>query len=289
MLFKGKASPGEVRASSHHIKITQLPGTEVVKDGKHCIKVKIELDNNLWKQNGTIWDPCTVDEHKACTRYLDELLRNENYYAEEAITNAQLASAKIDSYGEELFRELDFKTLSLKYSTVEIDIHECEERPGALHSIFSFRWEQLEVPVLWKQVIKQIAQPKVTVRRVILPLHGATSLQLPKSRPSLAQRAKHSQDASHSRKNILLVIARDLQCHSDEQRRDMSPALAQCAITLVKARLKGLGQLEVDLEIVRPGSLNALKEHLARKPDGHFDLVHFDTHGILKQTRESNG
>ena len=37
------------------------------------------------------------------------------------------------------------------------------------------------------------------------------------------------------------------------------------------------------VEIVRPGTFKALEKHLTGRPQGFYDLVHFDLHGIEDQ------
>ena len=53
----------------------------------------------------------------------------------------------------------------------------------------------------------------------------------------------------------------------------------------------GTGLLQLNIEVVRPGTISALKLHLDRtkreKGPGYFHLVHFDLHGIVDKRAPS--
>ncbi|KAK7934990.1 hypothetical protein PG985_000485 [Apiospora marii] len=77
---------------------------------------------------------------------------------------------------------------------------------------------------------------------------------------------------------ILLVVARDLT--KTGGKRDVGPELTQEPLMRLQWKLNR-AKTRVLLEIVRPGSLQRLRQHLgSRSRQGvHFNIVHFDLHG----------
>lgn len=295
MVFgKGKAkvfqSPPSSQERRHHIVITQLLG-DVNHEDRPCITVEVKLDTKVVGGNIPIYDPAKDDERLICTWYLDDFLNDHNFMPRAAYSNAfikaQLAADNIKSYGIDLHNQLR-GALSLQWSVIEIDVREsAQPTSDSSFSIFDLRWEQLEAPELWNHT----PNPTVIVRRIISSSHGQTVSLTPGIMTSLSELAREEEVPSVKR-NILLVIARDLEDPPKNQRRDISPALAQCIITEKKEISRSqeeFVQFTFDLEVVRPGSFKALKEHLAQKPPGYFHLVHFDAHGIIKPVEETLG
>ncbi|KAK8113201.1 hypothetical protein PG984_013727 [Apiospora sp. TS-2023a] len=85
---------------------------------------------------------------------------------------------------------------------------------------------------------------------------------------------------------ILLVVARDLT--KTGGKRDVRPDLTQEPLMRLQWKLNR-AKTRVMLEIVRPGSLQRLKQHLSsRSRQGvHFNIVHFDLHGDEDVTKGS--
>lgn len=77
---------------------------------------------------------------------------------------------------------------------------------------------------------------------------------------------------------ILLVVARDLT--KTGGKRDVGPELTQEPLMRLQWKLNR-AKTRVMLEIVRPGSLQRLRQHLgSRSKQGvHFNIIHFDLHG----------
>jgi len=74
--------------------------------------------------------------------------------------------------------------------------------------------------------------------------------------------------------NILLVSARP-DAEDDIPHRLVSQILLESV-----RNMPASSKFSADLEIVRPGTFESLKEHLGRYPKGHFRVVHFDVHGV---------
>lgn len=138
------------------------------------------------------------------------------------------------------------------------------------NTIYQLHWELLEDPDLWEP--KNV---EVQVRRSIQSTesYGEDVMnirlwqQTPEALPSF---------------NILLVVARNTT-----QNSDVDPTFASRILTDVQRKFHNLGSsTRVNLEIVRPGTVDDLKEHLERssaiRGDRYFHLVHFDLHGTIK-------
>lgn len=79
--------------------------------------------------------------------------------------------------------------------------------------------------------------------------------------------------------NVLLVVARDLT-HNPSLYSDVDASVATNALLQIQKGLREAnGEIQLNVEIVRPGTLAAFREHLQRAGNGYFHLVHFDMHG----------
>lgn len=81
---------------------------------------------------------------------------------------------------------------------------------------------------------------------------------------------------------ILLVIARDIRAEKksgkrNRRPRDLDPSLVSESLLETIAQLSE--NIDVRLEVCRPGSWSALQNLLGSKGKGYYDLVHFDVHG----------
>jgi len=145
--------------------------------------------------------------------------------------------------------------------------------------LYRIHWEQLEQlegPDQWPGLhFGPGAPPSVQVRRII------------HSQPNSLQRNVRSAYKSGKGINILLVIARRLDERKGPDWEDVSPAIAYRSIMSIRSRLhKQNGRDIIHVEVVRPGSFEALQEHLERKTAekglGYFHMVHFDLHGEIR-------
>lgn len=87
---------------------------------------------------------------------------------------------------------------------------------------------------------------------------------------------------------ILLVIARNIKTERASAKRkckprDPDPSLISEPLLEAIAQLSG--SIDVRLEICRPGSWSALKNLLRDKENGYYDLVHFDMHGEIDESK----
>jgi hypothetical protein len=95
-----------------------------------------------------------------------------------------------------------------------------------------------------------------------------------------------ARDEKTSTLNILLVIGRDTS-QNPLTYDDVNPFLATDALVKIQNSLGDVrSPVELNIEIVRPSTLEAFAEHLQRAEDthgpGYFHLVHFDMHGEVR-------
>ncbi|KAF2100226.1 hypothetical protein NA57DRAFT_73836 [Rhizodiscina lignyota] len=92
--------------------------------------------------------------------------------------------------------------------------------------------------------------------------------------------------------NILLVLARDLR-REVSLREEINPHLAFGVLFSLKNELRKRNTpIQLNINIVRPGSFEALESHLKETENQHgkgfFHIVHFDLHGIISTDSQAN-
>jgi len=78
-------------------------------------------------------------------------------------------------------------------------------------------------------------------------------------------------------KRILIITSRP------KGHRDVPGRLVSLPVFKLIGELRQQ-EVDVDAEIVRPGTWQAAKEHLLDRCPGYFDLVHFDVHGCVENS-----
>ena len=132
------------------------------------------------------------------------------------------------------------------------------------HKLHRFHWELLKHP------------DKATFLGLNVPLVRRPLYPSPQLFPNPSSQAKRGL-------NILLVVARPFQKY-DVGFRSISKALAEAL---------GIGTpgCPYKLDIVRPGTMEALEQHLvattAKHGKGYYDIIHFDVHGVVDQTEDT--
>ena len=160
----------------------------------------------------------------------------------------------------------------LSKSRIRIDVCECGDRTRTAQTdtIHRLPWELLENPDHW-----HVPDPCVTVRRIVAPAVGG---------PELERVCSWSTSDSV---NILLVVARRLSVGASRQDQSGIPSFALAAIQNAQKKLNmRQGSSRIKLEIVWPGTYQALQKHLesttCEKGLGYFHMVHFDLHGRVR-------
>jgi hypothetical protein len=168
------------------------------------------------------------------------------------------SSKELESYSQRLYESLELRKhlpdLDPKFGLV-IDVTE-DKFESSFHQI---NWEVLESPSLWSD-------------------HEAYTVEVRRMFTSKPVEDRMGEGTF----NILYMVARPWQDRDMFiDHRLISRSLIQ---TLDKA---GPSSVQVNLDIVRPGTWYALVEHLERSRvlngRGYYDLIHFDMHGIVEE------
>ena len=191
--------------------------------------------------------PFDAVEEQKLEWYFEEYLRYP--FAFEA--RAKEAAASVKAYGESLFKQL-FADPSARA------IYEVVKREGLEHLRFeitgspafhALHWEALKDP----------------------DLPSAFSLGAPMVRKSPKPQPLPAEVNPSPTLNVLIVTARP-NAERDVGYRTITRPLLE---TLKQAELK------VHVDIVRPGTYRAFKDHLEEAKPGRYHVVHFDMHGSL--------
>ncbi|KAL7942916.1 hypothetical protein V8C42DRAFT_142018 [Trichoderma barbatum] len=249
-------------------------------DSRRSWQVTIQV-NKYPEVAAIITDPFLEAEYK---EIFEDYLRNsdrqhwslQSLELEDSETDGvSRAEDRMQAYGEILLAQLGLlrpRVLRPSSNDVQIvivehhDSHE-EEKPitkaGGIHCL---AWELLE----------SIRNPIMPNLRLRVTRVSDFADQL--SRPLGPSRSLSSVQANPNGVfHVLLVIARDFSRSGAE--RDPEPDLAQWPLMSVQKKLRS----RLLLEVVRPGSIEELGEHLkVRAEHGvQFNLVHFDLHGRI--------
>jgi hypothetical protein len=261
----------------HRITISEAtPRSSISDDGQASIRIKIRVDQADVTPPSHIRDPFSPNEHDECEWYLDKWLRVKKYDRD----RAERISPAVRAYGGNLLQQLQWHGFVFFHPEIRIDIRQNVNRTNK-SAIYHIHWEQLEQlegPTRWPGL--DANPPQVTVRRVTDPP------------PIRKPRDLHVETYKPTKEiNILLIIAREMKPEQEVDLEDVSPALAQRSIMNIRRLLTKRSRHNIiNLEVVRPGSFEALADHLARKSAekglGYFHFVHFDLHGEVNNREE---
>jgi hypothetical protein len=255
-----------------HIKIVATPLMSNGDEEEFHWTVNIFSDGEVLKQDLSLRDPLNKDERSDCRWYLEQYLGHEPY----STTRARGAATLLQNYGQSLVNQLQLSDLiSEDVHNLTIDIEDISFSSSGQNSVHQLSWEFLEDGNLWK-----IPSLSVCVRR---------SSGIPGQTLLASERMASWSCAKGSRQqiNILLVTARDLGKGSMAS-TDINPSIVSDLLAGVKSRLKSAKALvDLNVEVVRPGSWEALKLHLDKSHrlhgHGYFHIIHFDVHGRVKR------
>ncbi|MEL4895033.1 CHAT domain-containing protein [Crocosphaera sp. Alani8] len=199
--------------------------------------------------NITVNDPFDDREEQELEWYFEEWLCNP--ILEEVKANR--VAQTVERYGKNLFEQVfqsnikaysQYNGLRKDLSKIQIEIESITPEFHAIH------WESLQDPDL----PRPLAIESIFIRKSVEPASISAEV---KEFPTV---------------NLLVVIARP---HGDDDvgYRTISRPLVE-AIRNAKLR--------VNIELLRPGTYEALERHLESKGSGYYHIVHFDVHGALK-------
>ncbi|MDB9452611.1 tetratricopeptide repeat protein [Dolichospermum circinale] len=194
-----------------------------------------------------ITDPFTPQEERELEWYFEEWL----VYPIVDTVKAERAKNSVKIYGEKLFDQVfqdrkaysKYQQLKNNLSQVQIEIVSKTPEFQALH------WEALQEPNL----PRPLAVDCVMLRKSVNSAVG--SVNLPTS-PVI---------------NLLVVVARP-----DEEKDAGYRTISRPLVELIEN-----GQLRVNVELLRPGTYQALSQHLEAKGANFYHIIHLDMHGAL--------
>ena len=253
----------------------QLNGTEGVESSPWLISISI--DAKATKTIKKLRNPFNKDQEDKCRWYIQDFATKWPFHEKKAAD----AVKELKGYANSLFIQLDLVQLihdtvpssSSANRCITINITEDE---GAVDSIQQLHWELLESSSHWGPEFE------ITIRRVTKAMKGDGNYPV----NELALDEDHV--SGQSRVNVLLVVARDLSPNPDTT--DVNPNVALGILAKIQQDFASQDlQARLNLEVVRPGTLDALEEHLTRHSRGYYHFVHFDIHGTVTNSHEKKG
>ena len=181
-----------------------------------------------------------------------------------ALGRAEDVRRTLGSHGEALVRDFVSEEVLPKgrcQGTVIIAVYDVGEDDGSLlaHPIDKCIWEAIEDGAAWKQVRSE--QPR---RVCVVRCHSDSTEISPQSIPRTLGNAASEPNA----KRILAITARVSQ-------KDIPYRLITRSICDTVNKTPG-----ATLDIVRPGTYQALIDRLCTYDPGYFDVLHLDLHGV---------
>jgi tetratricopeptide (TPR) repeat protein len=196
----------------------------------------------------TITEPFSPQEEQQLEWYFEEWL----VYPMLNTVKAEQAADSVENYGQKLFKQVfqtnfdaysEYRQLRGKLKQVQIEIESQTPEFQALH------WEALRDP----ELPRPFGVDCVMLRKSTKPVPVSAYVQ-----PSPVI-------------NLLVVTARPKEENDVGYRtisRSLIEAIEKC-------------QLRVNVELLRPGTYEALERHLEEKGAGFYHIIHFDAHGGL--------
>lgn len=200
----------------------------------------------------TVRDPFSKEEEERLEWYFEKHL--EFPFTDQI--KAQQAATGITTYGERLFVQVftaDPKLFSAYKTATQEGLNTIQIEIVGQPSFHALHWEALKDPELPDPLVLQTA----IVRK------------------NLIQQALHPTISPAPTINLLIVVARP------RGRRDVGYR------TISEPLVEALGRTDMpmQIEILRPGTYKALKNHLCEITDkrgvGFYHVIHFDVHGSL--------
>ncbi|MEQ9358493.1 tetratricopeptide repeat protein [Coleofasciculus chthonoplastes] len=195
-----------------------------------------------------ITDPFTPKQEQILEWYFEQWL----VFSQLGTVKAVQAKESVKSYGEQLFEQVfrtnidaysEYRQIRGNLSQLQIEIESQTPEFQALH------WEALRDPDL----PRPLAVDCLMLRKHTKPVPIGASMP---AFPVI---------------NLLLVTARP-----DEERDVGYRTISRPLIEAIET-----AKLRVNVELLRPGTYQALSKHLEEKGAGYYHIIHFDAHGSL--------
>ncbi len=196
----------------------------------------------------TISDPFTLEQEKELEWYFEEWL----IYPMENELKAEKAAASIEKYGKDLFQKV-FQTntnVFINYARLRNDLSQLQiEIIGKTPEFQALHWEALRDTELPRPLAIDCAIVRKKVAAAAIPANVRESPVI----------------------NLLVVVARP----------DGEKDLGYRTISRPLVELIENSQLLINVELLRPGTYEALSRHLEEKGEGYYHIIHLDLHGTL--------
>ncbi|MCJ1284921.1 hypothetical protein MMC26_004258 [Xylographa opegraphella] len=260
--------------------ITVFERQYILEHGRGSWIIDVSINGESFEQNLKLEDPFTPEDEAECRWYLESFAPKSPF----ELTRAKRIAEKLDLYATQLGDGIRLLDLVSRFPRLDqpqyIELEVVEGYPDAKidspdASIQRLHWELLE------NCLRHSEGPwPISVTRSIRNENKTCGI---KKVTSWA--VEKASDGPRNSFNILLVVARNLT-FDESAHQDVDPGLTLRALLAIKRHLKvSNAPYELNVEVVRPGTFNALQEHLQRATEehgpGYFNLVHFDMHGII--------
>ncbi len=265
-------------SQQRHLKISRAPGSS--QEEGHSLLVQVSLDGDLIHKSSTLVEPLSSAERADLRWYLEQYASQEPFDS----ARAHKAATSISTYAKELQGQLKVDRIFQKSDplvdedySLTIDV---EEGPAEGHtsssSLQSLHWELLEQLEVWSGFFSN-----VTVRRLSPQQFDSNNL------------APMIPTPINGTLNVLVVIARNTEVNPTAY-QDVGPFAALDVLLRIRETLEHHTRaLSLRLEVVRPGTFDALKRHLKTSTDAHgtgfYHLIHLDVHGRVAKRRLASG
>jgi hypothetical protein len=254
-----------------------LPPNPDGKQKKQWVGVEIIVNGSKIHPTTTIQEPFFDEEN---TNWL------ELYHLGKLTTESHKEVAlRIKNYQQSLFDQLRLGNTKFKTRHRQIFIHEelpDGEEQGSIHAL---DWELLEDLNLWCQGLSTERPELVGITHVYARTHH--------EQPRFTAEDKASGQSDGEVKcsprgppppfRLLLVVARSWRMEANTWTEPPAD-IVQLSLCRIIKKLRAEGYMQrLEIEIVRPGTFEALKAHLEGGMNGFYDLIHFDIHGLIKE------
>ena len=238
-------------------------GAEAAEPHPYDAIVKSRSIRKLSHGSEELLNTVSVENLKDFEWYFEQYVINDPF----AHARAQTIRRRLRSQGQQLLKnyllpEIRPSIGDPEHFLIEVRDVECHDLPEA-STLHRFFWEILEDKGLWRDVF-QIEPSGVTVVRIYKNKTSTTTTGDAKRAASIL---------GSKTTNVLAITARPFHT------KDVPHRLITRSISAAIESIRDHSTSRATLEIVRPGTFDALKRHLARFPPGHFEIVHLDLHG----------
>ncbi|KAF2842361.1 hypothetical protein M501DRAFT_988587 [Patellaria atrata CBS 101060] len=240
---------------------------------RRCWTVDVLEGNEKVTEDLQLSDPLSKEEAATCRWYLEQYVQSSPF----SISQARAAEALLKGYPKNIINQLNLReilqsrapSINGQPTVLSLLIKESINSPDA--TVHQLHWEALEDPECWNNPNLRVEVKRAALNKEIL------------QKPLARVKTRQDEQGATGTLNILLVVARDTS-HNPAIYSDVNPFLVSDILSQIRKNLRQSEHaVRMNVEIVRPGSLKSLEEHLQRAEAIHgtnyFHIIHFDLHG----------